>query len=92
MDTTRETPSLVSWNQVLAVWWSFIWRGMMYGLLIGFALGAAAGVYAVAIGQPEKGVLYGAFAGWLATIPASLIAMKKALSKHLALLAAEVQG
>lgn len=92
MDTTRENPSLVSWNQALAVRWSFIWRGMMYGLLIGFALGAAAGVYAGAIGQPEKGVLYGAFAGWLATIPASLIAMKIALSKHLALLAAKVQG
>lgn len=92
MDTTLENSSLISWNKALAVWWSFIWRGMIYGLLIGFALGAAAGVYAGAIGQPEKGVLYGAFAGWLATIPASLIAMKKALSKHLASLAAEVQG
>lgn len=91
MDTTQESSSLISWNKALAVWWSFVWRGMIYGLLIGFALGAMAGVYAGASGQPENGVLYGAFAGWLATIPASLIAMRKALSKHLTSLAAEVQ-
>jgi hypothetical protein len=74
----------VGWKKALAVWWSVSWRGGLYGLLGGVVLGALGGVLAATTGVPEKGELYGAIAGYIAAIPASMIGMKQGLSRHLA--------
>ncbi len=74
--------SRVDWRTTLVVWWSLMWRSIVYGALAGFALGAIAGVVAAALGHPERGRPWGAFAGWIGTFPASLLAVKQVLQKH----------
>ena len=74
----------VRWPKALAVWWSAAWRGSLYGLLGGMALGAIAGAIAGFMGAPEKAGLYGSIGGYVAAIPASMLGLKQALSKHLA--------
>jgi uncharacterized membrane protein YeaQ/YmgE (transglycosylase-associated protein family) len=61
-----------------------MWRASLYGVAAGAVLGLVAGIYAQASGHPEQGAIYGAIAGYLGTIPASMLAVKQALSKHLA--------
>lgn len=80
----------IRWSKALSVWWSAAWRASLYGLLGGFIFGAIGGAIAAIMGVPEKGALYGSFGGYLAAIPASMLGLKQALSKHLASLAATV--
>jgi hypothetical protein len=81
--STANNQSPLGWNKALSVWWSFMWGAMVFGVLLGALLGGIAGGYVGATGHPEKGALYGAIAGWVATIPASMLALKQAISKHL---------
>ena len=69
-----------------------MWRAVLYGMLGGFVLGAIGGVIAAAMHAPDKAVIYGAVGGYIATIPASMLALKQALSKHLASLASTANG
>lgn len=85
MSTTNTHQSPLKWNSAFAVWWSFMWRAMIYGMLLGALLGGIAGFFA---GTPERGALFGGIAGYIGTIPASMLALKQALTKHLAALAA----
>lgn len=73
----------VQWRDVLPVWWSFFWRAAVFGALLGFLLGALVGVLLGMAGSAEKAPLYGALAGWVGAIPASMLAMKQALTRHL---------
>jgi hypothetical protein len=84
----EKAPTMIRWPTALSVWWSAAWRGALYGLLGGFLLGAVAGVIAAVLGVPEKAHLYGTIAGYIAALPASMLGLKQALSKHLASLAA----
>ncbi len=84
---TNTNQSPLSWNGVLSVWWSFMWRAVIYGMLVGALLGSIAGLFA---GTPERGAFFGAIVGYIGTIPASMLALKQALTKHLAALAALV--
>lgn len=77
----------VPWQKTMSVWWSLAWRGLVYGALGGFVFGFIGGVIAVFMGTPENGAYYGAFGGYIAAFPASILALKQALSKHLASLA-----
>jgi hypothetical protein len=74
----------IRWPKALSVWWSAAWRGALYGMVGGFLLGAVGGVIAVVAGTPEQGAIYGAIGGYVAAIPASMLGLKQALSKHLA--------
>ena len=74
----------------MPVWWSFVWRAAIYGALLGVVLGFCAGIYAGISGVPERGALYGTIAGWIGTIPASMLAIKQSISKHLAALSSIV--
>lgn len=73
----------LSWKQVMPLWWSFFWRATLFGLLLGFGLGAVGGVIAALAGVPDQSGLYGALGGWVASIPATIVALKYAVSKHL---------
>jgi hypothetical protein len=76
----------LSWKQTMPVWWSLVWRATIYGALLGTVLGFFAGMYAGLSGVPDREVLYGAIAGGLGTIPASMLALKQALGKNLVML------
>jgi hypothetical protein len=78
----------IKWGDVLPVWWSFFWRATVFGALLGFLLGALVGFLLGVAGSADKAPVYGAIAGWAGTIPATILAMKQALTKHLATLAA----
>jgi hypothetical protein len=73
----------IGWPKALAVWWSAAWRGVLYGAIGGFVLGAIGGLIAGVMSAPDKVPLYGAVGGYLASIPASMLGLKQALSRHL---------
>ena len=72
-----------TWKQTMPLWWSFFWRTLVYGTVFGLVLGALAGGFAGFLGSPEKGAFYGGIAGWVATFPATMLALKQSVSKHL---------
>jgi hypothetical protein len=76
----------VGWKQTMLVWWSFFWRALLYGMLAGAALGFFAGLFAAISGVPDRATLYGAIAGYLGALPASMLALKQALGKNWAVL------
>lgn len=76
-----------TWSETLPIWWSFVWRAALYGLLIGFVFGAIGGFFAAVSGSTASAQGYGQIGGLLAGLPASLIAMKQALVKHAAAIA-----
>jgi len=84
MSTLAGKQLLINWKKTIEVWWSFFWRTFIYVLLLGAFLGTFAGVFALVSGAPDKGGLYGAVVGWIASIPASMFALKQALTKHIA--------
>ena len=73
----------VHWPKALAVWWSAAWRGALYGLLGGFVFGALGGIVAGFMGAADQAGIYGAIGGYVASIPASMLGLKQALSRHL---------
>ncbi|HEX5304761.1 MAG TPA: hypothetical protein VFW82_01600 [Dyella sp.] len=77
----------ISWGKALPVWWSIAWRGVIYGVLGGFILGFIGGFWAAIMHSPERAPLYGLIGGYIASIPASMLAVKQAISKHLPALA-----
>jgi len=80
----------ITWKQTLPVWWSAAWRGFLYGLAGGFILGFIGGVIA-AVNDSSMSTTYGAIGGYIASVPASMLALKQAISKHLASLTAVAQ-
>lgn len=75
----------IRWRVALTVWWSMAWRGFLYGIGGGFLLGAVGGALA-AMHDPSRAVMYGTIGGYLAAIPASVLALKQALQKNVGLL------
>ena len=73
----------IGWPKALAVWWSAAWRGFLYGAVGGFVLGAIGGFIAGVMSAPDRAGIYGAVGGYLASIPASMLGLKQALSRHL---------
>jgi hypothetical protein len=73
----------ITWGEAISIWFSFFWRAILIGIALGFVAGTMAGVFAGATGVPDKAALYGGIAGWLSSIPSSMIAMKLAIDKRL---------
>lgn len=78
----------ITWGKTISVWWSAAWRGVLYGFIGGFVLGFIGGFAAALTHTPDKAAIYGMIGGYIAAIPASILALKQALSKHLASLVA----
>ena len=76
----------ISWATALIVWWSVAWRGFIYGLIGGFILGFIGGVVAAMLQDPQNAQLYGMIGGYMGSIPASMLALKQALQKHVEML------
>lgn len=82
----QEVPVNVTWQQSLPVWWSWFWRACLYGVIAGAVLGFVGGFIATYT-DPSQAGTYGRIGGYVASVPATLLAFKHALSKHLASLA-----
>jgi hypothetical protein len=74
---------MIEWNRVFPVWWSFFWRASIYGLVGGSVLGAILGAIAGATGHLDMAKLYGSVGGYIASVPASILALKQTLNLHL---------
>lgn len=78
---------IISWEQIKYVWWSIVWRNFVYGVIAGMVLGYIGGIIAISMDSPEKSIIFGSIAGFIGSIPTSMLAIKQALSKHLLSLA-----
>jgi hypothetical protein len=75
----------VGWKigQAVPVWWSFVWRAALYCLAAGFLVRIAAYFLGKSGAIDMQGAMYLAnLATIVAYIPASLLAMQKALTRH----------
>ena len=68
-------------ERLLSIWWSFMWRAVVGGLLIGLVLGFIGGLLALLFGQPQIGPAVGGLMDWVGSIPVSVWALKASLSK-----------
>jgi len=71
----------MTWLRVLLVWWSFFWRFILFSLIAGAALGIVGGLIVGVLGRPDLGRNVGSILGWMASIPVSVWAIRKALTR-----------
>ncbi|WP_286695522.1 hypothetical protein [Spongiibacter sp. UBA1325] len=71
----------VTWSRTFKVWWSYIWRCILFSMILGFILGFLGGVVVALIGRQELGAMVGGILGYLGSIPVSIIMLKKILVK-----------
>ena len=72
----------VTWNHTLSIWWSYIWRCMVFSMLVGIVLGGIGGAIVGALGKPDMGGLVGGILGYIGSIPVSIYVMKTILNKR----------
>ena len=72
----------ITLNSTLSIWWSFMWRALVVGVLCGFVLGFIGGFMLAIAGRGELSATVGAILGWLGSIPVSIWALKAALAKQ----------
>lgn len=72
----------MTYGEVLPIWWSMAWRGILGGAAAGFAAGFLLGFIGALLGQAEMASLWGGVAGMIVAIPVSIWALKAALNKH----------
>lgn len=68
-------------ESTLSVWWAMIWRTVLASAVGGAFAGAVVGFIATSVGRPEQATLLGAIVGWIVSIPASIWALKAALTQ-----------
>jgi len=71
----------VTWKKTLRVWWSYVWRCMIFSMILGAILGFIGGVVVAMMGKPEMGGIVGGVLGYIGTIPVSIYVLKKILDK-----------
>lgn len=72
----------MSYGDVLPIWWSFMWRSILGGLVAGAVLGFVAGLIFGLAGRPDLGGPAGGILGFLGGTLASLWALRSALIRH----------
>jgi hypothetical protein len=68
-------------ERVLAVSWSFVWRSMVFSILVGAVMGLIGGGIVGGAGHSELGSAVGALLGWIASIPVSIVVLRQVLLK-----------
>lgn len=71
----------VTWGATLRVWWSYVWRTMLFSGILGCILGFIGGFVVGAMGKPELGGTVGGILGYIGSIPVSIWVLKKILNK-----------
>ena len=72
----------MTYKDVLPIWWSFTWRGILSGAAAGFVVGFIVGLVFHLIGQSDIARTASALLGGMAGIATSIWAMRSALIKH----------
>jgi len=73
----------VTWQRALKVWWSLIWRGLLFTFLATGAVGLAIGFIMELIKlNPEVIRTVCIIAGYVVCIPVGIIVTKSILNKH----------
>ena len=70
-----------TFDRILKIWWSYIWRVTVFSTLLGFALGFVAGLITSIMGRGDLAPSVGGFLGWLGSIPVSIYVMGIVLKK-----------
>ena len=76
----------LTWAETLPVWGSFFWRAIIWGVLFGAGGGFIVGIATIVAGNPAAGPAWASIAGLIGWVPASMVAMKSTLEKHLGFL------
>jgi hypothetical protein len=73
----------VTWKRVIKVWWSFIWRGTLFGFIGGFIVGFIIGLIAgVAGGDSNTIGRLAQIGGGIIGIPIGIVVMRIVLRKQ----------
>jgi hypothetical protein len=72
----------VTWDRTLVIWWSYVWRCVLYSMLLGAFLGFGGGLIVGLVGRADLGAPVGALLGWLGSIPVSIVVLKQLLAKR----------
>jgi hypothetical protein len=67
----------VTFNHVIKIWWSYIWRCALFSGLLGFIGGLVVGLMVKA----ELAPMVGAVLGYIGSIPVSIYVLYKILNK-----------
>jgi hypothetical protein len=70
-----------SWDRVIQIWWSIVWRQAVFGLVAGIGLGFIGGFLAAFAGRPDLATVVAIVLGWLGSIPLSVVVLRIALKK-----------
>jgi len=72
----------ITWDKVTKVWWSLMWRGLLFGLLSGFVLGFIIG-FVGTLAHVDKSIIQPLciIAGLLVGIPVGLWVTRNVLKK-----------
>ena len=72
----------VTWGRAAKVWWSLMWRTIMFGMLAGLVAGALIGAIAGAAGVNTQTISYlGAISGVVVGIPVGIWVMRAILRR-----------
>lgn len=71
----------ITWERTLLIWWSFFWRFIVVSLFLGAILGYVGGIVVASVGRADLSAAVGGVLGWLASIPISVWAIRRALTK-----------
>lgn len=71
----------MTWERTLLIWWSFFWRFIVLSLFLGAILGYLGGIIAASFGRADLSAAVGGVLGWLASIPISIWAIRRTLTK-----------
>lgn len=72
----------VTWWRATKIWWSLLWRGIFYALIIGIPLGIIIGFLAATLGVAKEIRPYAQVVGFIAGIPIGIWVVKIVLEKH----------
>ena len=71
----------VTYSHTLRVWWSYVWRTVLFSAILGAVLGFIGGFIVGFMGRSDMGGLVGGVLGYLGSIPVSIWVFKKILNK-----------
>jgi hypothetical protein len=71
------------WLETMPVWWSILWRAVLYGAVGGHFVGNGARIIAMFIGQSDLVSTSGSVASGIAAVAFSTVAVNKALELHI---------
>lgn len=70
----------VGWSHAIVVWWSLIWRWILFSMIAGFIGGFLLGILAAPLGIDGELELYGQLIGLLVSIPVGIWVVRRVLT------------